>query len=57
VWYLDNATLSDTPEKVLEDMRALVEKLSELELEVNGDKCKVSILGHELAETDQQLVP
>ena len=53
VWYLDDATLGDTPEKVLEDVQALVGKLSELGLEVNGDKCELSILGHESTETEQ----
>ena len=53
VWYLDDATLGDTPEKVLEDVSTLVDRLRGLGLEVNGDKCELHLLGHESEETER----
>ena len=54
VWYLDDATLGDTPETVLRDISAMVDRLSELGLEVNGDKCELYLLGHESTETEEK---
>ena len=47
VWYLDDATLGDTPERVLEDVGVLVRRLKEIGLEVNGDKCELTVLDQE----------
>ena len=44
VWYLDDATLGDTPERVLEDVGFLVRKLKDIGLEVNGNKCELTVL-------------
>jgi len=44
VWYLDDAALGDTPERVLEDVRILIDGLSAIGLEVNSAKCELTIL-------------
>ena len=44
VWYLDDATLGDAPERVLEAARSLLTKLDALGLEVNSEKCELTIL-------------
>ena len=35
VWYLDDATFGDSPSKVLEDVRRIVQKLGSIGLQVN----------------------
>ena len=47
VWYLDDASLGDTPEKVLEDLNNLIRNLREIGLEINSSKCELTILNHE----------
>jgi len=44
VWYLDDATLGDSPEKVLGDVRLIVERLEKIGLEVNSEKCELTLL-------------
>ena len=44
VWYLDDAALGDTPEKVLEDVGTLIDGLGAIGLEVNSAKCELTIL-------------
>ena len=46
VWYLDDGTIGDTPEKVLSCVQRLVENLREVGLEVNQSKCELLILDH-----------
>jgi len=46
VWYLDDATLGDAPDKVLEDLRRMMGSLSAAGLEVNSEKCELSLLHH-----------
>lgn len=41
VWYLDDETLCDDPEKVLADFKLLLEKSKELGLEINSSKCEL----------------
>jgi hypothetical protein len=41
IWYLDDATLADTPEIVLNDLRNLIELAAEIGLKVNTDKCEI----------------
>lgn len=47
VWYLDDGTIGDSPDKVLTCVRRLVDDLREVGLEVNQGKCELVILGHE----------
>ena len=46
VWYLDDGTLGDSPEKVLSCVRVLVDDLRKVGLEVNHSKCELLILNH-----------
>ena len=51
VWYLDDATLGDTPERVLEDIKILVDRLGAMGLEVNSVKCELAIFDEEGLES------
>ena len=55
VWYLDDATLGDAPERVLEATRVLLAKLGALGLEVNSQKCELTILGDDDPEGTEGL--
>ena len=44
VWYLDDATLGDSLERVHDDLVVLLERLRAIGLEVNGSKCELTIL-------------
>ena len=55
IWYLDDATLGDAPEKVHEDLVRLMEKLSTLGLEINGGKCELTILNDDRPDTTEAL--
>ena len=46
VWYLDDGTFGDSPEKVISNVRRLVDDLREVGLEVNQRKCELVILNH-----------
>ena len=50
VWYLDDANLGDSPEKVYDDLVALLERLGAIGLEVNGSKCELTILNYSMPE-------
>ena len=44
VWYLDDDTLGESPERVRDDLVVLLERLKAIDLEVNGSKCELTIL-------------
>ena len=44
VWYLDDATLGDSQERVHDDLVVLLERLRAIGLEINGSKCELTIL-------------
>lgn len=46
VWYLDDGTLGDVPEKVVACVSSLVDRLRGAGLEINGQKCQLTILQH-----------
>ena len=46
VWYLDNGTLEDLPEKILAVVTKLVEDLRTVGLELSSKKCELIILNH-----------
>lgn len=46
VWYLDDGTIGDTPEKALVCARKLIAGLAGLGLNVNQNKCELVILNH-----------
>lgn len=46
VWYLDDGTLGDTPERVLDGVRRLIDGLRGLGLEINQRKCELIMLNH-----------
>ena len=50
VWYLDDGTIGDKPEKVLDCVRTLVADLGQVGLEVNQGKCELIILNHSSEE-------
>ncbi|XP_021962574.1 uncharacterized protein LOC110858198 [Folsomia candida] len=45
LWYLDDATLADTPEKVLEALDTIVRMGADVGLLLNTAKCEVGVLG------------
>ena len=46
VWYLDDGTMGDTADKVLDDLDSLVVGFPELGAELNGSKCELSFINH-----------
>ena len=50
VWYLDDSTLGDSPERVYDDLVVLLERLRAIGLEVNGSKCELTILNDSMPE-------
>ena len=55
IWYLDDATLGDSPERVHDDLVVLVERLRAIGLEVNGSKCELTILNDSMPEATEAL--
>ena len=55
VWYLDDATLGDSPERVYDDLVVLLERLRAIGLEVNGSKCELTILNDSMPEATEAL--
>ena len=53
VWYLNDGTLRDSPEKVLAVATQLVEDLRGVGLELNPKKCELTILNHTKEEKIQ----
>ena len=50
VWYLDDATLGDSPERVYDDLVVLLERLRAIGLEVHRSKCELTILNDSMPE-------
>ena len=55
VWYLDDAALEDSPERVCDDLVVLLERLRAIGLEVNGSKCELTILNDSMPEVTEAL--
>ena len=55
VWYLNDATLGDSPERVNDDLVALLERLRVIGSEVNGSKCELTILNDSMPEATEAL--
>ena len=55
VWYLDDANLGDSPERVHNDLVVLLERLRAIGLEVNGSKCELTILNDSMPEATEAL--
>ena len=55
VWYLDDATLGRSPERVYDDLVVLLERLRAIGLEVNGRKCELTILNDSMPEATETL--
>ena len=53
VWYLDDGTIGDTPDKVYTVIEQLVDGFREMGLEINQDKCELVILSHTLEERER----
>jgi hypothetical protein len=50
VWYLDNATLADKPEIVLNDLYQIINLAAEIGLNVNTAKCELFFCSHKIDE-------
>ena len=50
VWYLDDATLGDSPDRIHDDLVVLLERHRAIGLEVNGSKCELTILNDSMTE-------
>ncbi|PXF39673.1 hypothetical protein BWQ96_10627 [Gracilariopsis chorda] len=46
VWYLDDGTIGDSPEKVFTCLQRLVSDLDDVGLDVNREKCELLMLNH-----------
>ena len=55
VWYLDDAIVGDSPERVHNDLVVLLKRLRAIGLEVNGSKCELSILNDSMPEATEVL--
>ena len=55
VWYLDDANLGDSPERVHDDLVVLLERLRAIGLEVNGSKFELTILNDSMPEAREAL--
>ena len=55
VWYLNDATLRDSPERGYDDLVVLLERLRAIGLEVNGCKCELTILNDSMPESTEAL--
>ena len=55
IWYLNEGTLGDSPDKVILCIRKLVQDLQEVGFEVNQRKCELIILNHTREEANQTL--
>lgn len=53
VWYLDDATLADTPENVLENFKIIVKMAKEIGLQINPSKCELFFCSGSI---DQEIV-
>ena len=53
VWYLDDGTLGDSPDKVIANVTSLIDRLRGVGLEINGRKCQLMILQHSRGEAQQ----
>ena len=56
VWYLDDATLGDSLERVPDDLVVLLERLRLIDLEVNRNKCELTILNDSMPEATEALL-
>ena len=50
VWYLDDGSIGDTPERVLSCVRELIDNFRAVGLEINRGKCEMVILNHSREE-------
>jgi len=50
VWYLDDGTIGDSPEKVFSSLQRLIHDLREVGLEINQTKCELVIINHSREE-------
>ena len=55
VFYLDDATLGDSPERANDDLVVLLERLRAFGVEVNGSKCGLTILNDSMLEATEVL--
>ena len=55
MWYLDDATLGDYPERVHDELLVLLERLRAIGLEVNGSKCDLTIINDNMPEVTEAL--
>ena len=55
MWYLENATLGGSLEKIRDDLVTLLDKLAVIGLEVNSRKCKVAILNDDSEEATEAI--
>jgi hypothetical protein len=45
LWYLDDATLADTPERVFSSLQIIINKGQDVGLQLNPAKCEIAVLG------------
>ena len=55
MWYLDDATLGDSPERVYDNLVVLLNRVRAIGLEVNGNKCELTILNDSMPESTEAL--
>ena len=50
---MDDDTIAGTEETVLSDLRTLITKLNEVDLEINDAECEATLLHHTYKESDE----
>ena len=55
VWYLDDTTLGDSPERVYNDLVVLLERLRAIGMVANESKCELTILNDSMPEATEAL--
>lgn len=55
IWYLDDGTIGGSPDDVFKALQDFIEKAREIGLELNYEKCEISVLGTELDEIKNEI--
>ena len=55
IWYLDDATLGDSPKRVHNDLVVLLKRLRAIGLEVNGSECELTIHNDNMPKATEAL--
>ena len=55
IWYLDDGTIAGLPDDVFNALQEIIDKAREIGLELNYEKCEISVLGTESDEIKNEI--